>query len=98
MQFFGSFKTFDAALGLSLIVCAQQITAVVPEEIGCDPRRTFDGRWKGVLLWGKNSLLSPRNFLLQMKQLHQFAVFVQKQTIGNFGEVPPGSGNGATVQ
>ena len=98
MQFPGGCKTLGGSLGLALVVCAQQIAAVVPEKIGRHPRRTLDRGWEGIFLRGKNHLFAPGDFLLQVQQLHQMAVVVQQQSVGNFGEVPAGPGNGAKVQ
>ena len=93
MKSLARLETFQGPLGLSLVVCAQQIACVVTKKIGNDPHGAFHRRRQPHDLRGQNGLFPFLLLCLQGNHLFQRSLWADAQSIGNFGLSPAKGGD-----
>ena len=91
-------KAAGGALRFALAVCAQQVAAVVAQEVGRNGDASLHLRGQQELAGGQGLLFAAGDFLLQMEQLDKVAFRIQIQPIGHFDLAPSGAADFALFQ
>ena len=86
-----SSKAAGGALRFALAVCAQQVAAVVAQEVGRNGDASLHLCGQQELAGGQGLLFAAGDFLLQMEQLDKVAFRIQIQPVDHFDLAPSGA-------